>query len=651
MFFIRFFVFIFYFLLVNNVSAQGEYEGSLQFIGINTFNYKPLPFTKVKVKVGGNVIKEIDTKSSNEFKVQLDFGNTYDLYLINPKAQTMFVRVYADIPEKKRNLRTTYALEIPFFPKDATNLDTTQFVNQFHQIVFDGKNKFVDDTVYMNAFLKKVYKQPKEVEEEEIKTVVKVEKVKQYVQLAGKLSFDNDKKTSLKRKLVSIIDKQGEVIASSLTTNHGVFVFPGIDLDAAEGLSIRLSETENPNHERVKLETTMGEVVDIISSTGNDYQFKRTEAKNIIQKLIDPDFRYNVGGKLISTKGDKKKVAANKEVCLLGKQNNIIQKVKTNALGNFLFTRIIPNQEYSFSFDTAEFGIDGNLNLFSVNDKFIKRIDSTSKNKFVYKFISTSQSAFNEMIVDDSELKMNVKGRLCGDNKNNPLANVKVLLLNDKYETIDTTITNSNGDFIFKYLPYARQILISVENEKSLLEAFSNILVFDNDQNLIKLVSLVKGNSFRYKPLPTEQELLTEVFVDDPWLNVINPKTKNGKIVEAKETIVENILFEFNKSELLAESKQTLDKVILAMNANNNFVVELGAHSDSKGGDAYNLKLSDERAKSAKDYIVSKGIEAKRIIAKGYGETKLLNNCGNNVKCSDDEHAVNRRLEFKLIYN
>lgn len=649
MFCIRLFFFIFCSLFLNRLYAQSEYDGSLQFVGINMFNDKPLPFTTIKVKVGTKVIKEIDTQSSNEFKVQLDFGNTYDLFLINAKTQTMFVRVYADIPEKKRNLRTTYALEIPFFPKDATNLDTAQFVNQFHQIVFDGKNRFVDDTVYMNQFLTKLYKQPKEAEE--VKTVVKVEKVKQYVQLAGKLRFDNAKKTPLKRKLVSIIDKKGEVIASSLITNYGVFVFPGIDLDVADGVAVKLSDSENPNHDRVKLEATNEETVEIISSIGNDYQFRKTEANNVIQKLIDPEFKYNVGGKLISTTGNEKKVAANKEVCLLGNKNNIIQKVKTNALGNFLFTKIIPNQEYSFSFDTSEFGLDGDLNLFSVSDKFIKRIDSTSKNKFIYKFISSSQSAFNEMIVDDSELKMNVKGRLCGDNKNNPLANVKVLLLNEKYETIDTTITNSNGDFVFNYLPYNRQILISVENEKNVLEVFNNILVFDNEENLIKLVSLVKGNSFKYKPLPTEQALLSEVYVDDPWLNVIKPKTKNGKTIEAKTTIVENILFEFNKSDLLAESKQTLDKVILAMNANKNFYVELGAHSDSKGGDAYNLKLSDARAKSAKDYIVSKGIDQKRIIAKGYGETKLLNNCGNNVKCSDDEHAVNRRLEFKLIFN
>lgn len=86
------------------------------------------------------------------------------------------------------------------------------------------------------------------------------------------------------------------------------------------------------------------------------------------------------------------------------------------------------------------------------------------------------------------------------------------------------------------------------------------------------------------------------------------------------------------------------------MLSNDKFNIELSAHSDSKGSDAYNLKLSEQRANSAKNYIISKGISAARITAKGYGESKLLNNCGNNVVCSEDEHAVNRRLEFKLTF-
>jgi outer membrane protein OmpA-like peptidoglycan-associated protein len=61
------------------------------------------------------------------------------------------------------------------------------------------------------------------------------------------------------------------------------------------------------------------------------------------------------------------------------------------------------------------------------------------------------------------------------------------------------------------------------------------------------------------------------------------------------------------------------------------------------------LELSGARAKSAREYIVSKGIADSRITAKGFGETELKNQCGNDVKCSEEEHAINRRTEFKIL--
>jgi outer membrane protein OmpA-like peptidoglycan-associated protein len=156
-------------------------------------------------------------------------------------------------------------------------------------------------------------------------------------------------------------------------------------------------------------------------------------------------------------------------------------------------------------------------------------------------------------------------------------------------------------------------------------------------------------------PLSPEQSRLTEVFVDDPWLKVVNFKkgASTGSATKGNEApvIVENLFFEFNKAELIPQSKQTLDKIVLAMKLNNRFDIELGAHSDSKGSDAYNLNLSEQRALAARIYMLSKGADALRISAKGYGESKLLNNCNDSILCSEDEHAVNRRLEFKLIFN
>lgn len=635
------------FLLLSGILFSQEYDGFLTFKGINFFNDKPLANTTIKVMNGQKLVKEFNTKTANEFKVELDFGSTYDLYFINARAQQMFIRIFADIPVAKRNYKMVYELKIPFFPKDASNIDTAHFKKPFHQIVFDGKNKFVDDEVYMNKFIEGIYK--KEVPADTTVPFITTEKIKEYVQLAGILKLDNDKQTPLKNRAVTLNNKNGEAIATSVTTNNGSFVFQNISVDDAQSVSVSISDADNPTKANVKLESSKKELVGTMAANSKfDYQFINTDDNQVIRKIVDNNYNYNIAGKLIATDGVNKQVLSDKSVYLIGSKNNLIQKVKTNDFGNFLFTKIVPGQEYTIAYDSADVDAKLAVDLYSTKDKFITRLTNKSGSKFVYKFLSVSSSSFNDLVIDDVDLKMKVKGRLYGDNKQNPLSSLKVLLLNDKFETIDSAITNSAGDFAFNHSPYTKELLITAENEKNILESFNNILVFDNNDNLIKLVSLVKGKKFNYKPLSTEQSRIATPYIDDAWLALIEKerqKANNG------QTIIENILFEFNKSDLLAQSKQTLDKVVIVMNAKKDFKIELGAHSDSKGGDAYNLKLSEQRANSAINYIISKGIDPSRVIAKGYGETKLLNNCTNNAICSDDEHAVNRRLEFKIIFN
>lgn len=645
----KYLYFILISLFTHLVNAQ-EYDGDLLFVGKNFLNGKALNNTKIKVMSGSTVISETNTKDNNNFKTRLDFGKVYDIYLINSICQTMYIRVFADgVPENKRHYKMTYALDIPFFVKDPSIIDTIQFAKHIHQIVFDGKSKFVDDTVYMNRFISKIYK--KETPKDTTVPFINTEKLKEYVQLAGKLSLDNDKQTPLKNKTVSLINKKGEVVSTSQTTNHGIFVFKKVDTEDISQLSVYVSSSDNPNKDKIKLTNTSSENVQLSNTTDNlIYTFNNSTQTNLVKELTDNEFDFNIAGKIIATNGDTKKVMSNKTVYLLGSKNNIIQKTKTNILGTFLFSNIKTDESYSIAYDSADAETNFIMNLYSVKDKFIKRLDSVSGKKFIYKFLSVTGSSFNDLVMDDSDLRMDVKLKLFGENKNNPISDLKVLLLNDKYQTIDSAITDKDGDFSFKHLPYTKQVLLTAENEKNILESFNNILVFDNEENLIKIVSGVKGKKFQYRPLATEQSKFTDIYVDDPWLSIIEKEKSAVKKTGTSETIIENILFEFNKSELQEQSKQTLDKVVLAMLSNEQFNIELSAHSDSKGGDSYNLKLSEQRANSTKNYIISKGISASRITAKGYGETRLLNNCGNNVICSDDEHAVNRRLEFKLIF-
>ncbi|WP_410479493.1 OmpA family protein [Pedobacter agri] len=88
----------------------------------------------------------------------------------------------------------------------------------------------------------------------------------------------------------------------------------------------------------------------------------------------------------------------------------------------------------------------------------------------------------------------------------------------------------------------------------------------------------------------------------------------------------------------LAGAAVELNELVKIMTDNPTIWIELGSHTDSRGKDSYNLTLSQKRAESAVQYIISKGIDKNRITAKGYGETQLVNKCANGINCSDEEH-------------
>jgi len=121
-----------------------------------------------------------------------------------------------------------------------------------------------------------------------------------------------------------------------------------------------------------------------------------------------------------------------------------------------------------------------------------------------------------------------------------------------------------------------------------------------------------------------------------------------GKIIH-----INPIYFDLGKAVIRKDASLELDKIVQVMKDNPNMVIELGSHTDCRSSAQFNLSLSDKRAKSSAQYIISKGINKDRISGKGFGETKLINDCGceDNVKstCSEAEHQLNRRTEFLIV--
>lgn len=110
-----------------------------------------------------------------------------------------------------------------------------------------------------------------------------------------------------------------------------------------------------------------------------------------------------------------------------------------------------------------------------------------------------------------------------------------------------------------------------------------------------------------------------------------------------------NIFYDFDKWYILPESEVELDSLVTVLKEHPELKVELGSHTDCRGSDAYNMILSQKRSDSAVNYIVSKGIPREKIVAKGYGETMLVNKCDDGVWCSEADHRKNRRTEIKIL--
>ena len=152
------------------------------------------------------------------------------------------------------------------------------------------------------------------------------------------------------------------------------------------------------------------------------------------------------------------------------------------------------------------------------------------------------------------------------------------------------------------------------------------------------------ATSEHYVATSWNQDPLKVDFVLEPLTVTAGQGEDLAKILDLKP-----IYFDFNSANIRQNAEIELQKVIAAMEKYPSLTIDVRSHTDSRGNDSYNLKLSERTAQATIKYIVSKGVDASRITGKGYGETQLINNCSNGASCSKEAHQLNRRSEFIVI--
>ncbi|MCG8860036.1 OmpA family protein, partial [Tenacibaculum finnmarkense] len=131
---------------------------------------------------------------------------------------------------------------------------------------------------------------------------------------------------------------------------------------------------------------------------------------------------------------------------------------------------------------------------------------------------------------------------------------------------------------------------------------------------------------------------------------VVNLKLQS--LIVGNQIVINPIYFDFDLANIRTDAEYELEDIVSVMNTYPELIIKIESHTDSRGSKNYNRNLSDRRAKSTRDYIISRGIASNRIeSAIGFGEDDLLNHCddANSKKCTEEEHQKNRRSYFYIV--
>jgi len=235
--------------------------------------------------------------------------------------------------------------------------------------------------------------------------------------------------------------------------------------------------------------------------------------------------------------------------------------------------------------------------------------DGGFRNDDIYKFV--------ENIPLKNKNNIDLKGLVIDAHTMLPIAYATVTVFDENFENPVVVTTDANGAYVIPNIEI--QTKYYFKDEKQSYIPKENAEVF----------------------LPTDQDFVSRTVYLDP---VKKPIKKGDDL--AKIFNIEIIYFDLDQSNIRPDAAVDLAKIVQVMQEHPTMQIAIGSHTDSRASKTYNQKLSERRAQATRNWMIKQGIDAKRLTAKGYGESQLLNACADGVSCTEEAHQKNRRSEF-----
>ena len=443
---------------------------------------------------------------------------------------------------------------------------------------------------------------------------------------------------------VMLLDDEGNVFAVTSTDDNGHFNFDYIP--AGKKYTIKL----NAEGDVVLTLFQEDDNTMLLSNENGEFIFRKlaTDYVGTLSLIDEGDINLDIGfydfrgqiefQKLIGDQSSKKMM-----VYLVDEDGNIIMQTETDEFGNFIFEKLPYGSNYLVRVDENS---DLLLKIYNNVDHLMATLTNSPSGIFNYRLLdyekTTNLSLFNDELDNlfFSEERMLITGLFKLKDGVNEKIRFEVLDMDGNLLLVSET--DKFGRFKLEDLPLLEDLIFKIDEGSVYYDQDLLIEILTRDNRV--LVTLDKGEygMFEFKRLVSSKYHLTS-------MEELQDEIEMAK--EERKLRIENyvVYYPSNVFKIGDEYIPHLDTLYMTLDEYPDAKIQIHSHASSTASASYNMKLSEKRMNALVSYFKARGVASSRMNYKAYGESKLLNQCGNDNECEDEMHQINRRTELKII--
>lgn len=431
---------------------------------------------------------------------------------------------------------------------------------------------------------------------------------------------------------LQLLDEAGNVVQTTKTDEKGQFKFTNLPSD--QNFTIKVVEI-NPDLVLHIFNKDGVEYAVLMSDTKGSFVYKKLDPNDIGTLALMELYDLGLDGKksgIISGQFVHEKLlnetVEGLNVFLMDDAGNIYMKTTTDKKGNFTFTKIPADQNLFLTTDSKY--DDLKILLYNHKDEVVAELKRKGFSPFVYRRMDGKLEG-SLTLLENKDLSLfpenysNLSGKFKLTKINGETKPLNFVVMDEAGNIIGKSTTDRNGNFIITGLPPSDVYLFKLEgNDADLKPTDYQLQMLSRYDQELAMVNSGEAGLFKYDKRP--KAVVETTFTPGTAL----------------------VYFEKNKSDLTSEYTAALKSLIEQLKADPKTILQIDGHADASSTDEYNRQLSMRRMLSTKQYFVRNGISSNRIKGSYHGEKKLVNNCVDHLKCTEEENKMNRRCEVRV---